>query len=1502
MSIFLDEVKPLKHYSGNFYYPIDMENRMKNSIIYLLTPNIDSSIKVMNHKFTDLNKNLFKSYFVEKNIQFIINRTNEGSGIELNGESINNTGIYSLLSENLSLFHTNTELNEEKFINNLSDTNYSIFFPDFVDEVLTEDTMNTKYGKYNLSNEFRKLLYNQRMKNQKDILILYNEIKSKVPYIKFTYVDPSLYQMKNVFYDWSFYTESYFKNNRYISNKGLDLFFGFIDRFVSDKRFGNYNKRTLVIPVDDWVKVSNTKDILDFRTSINPISMIYRSMKYVPEMFNNWKDILLVFITNNSFFTMELDPDGYKGNIPKFINLIKQMELNDSNNVENIVGDSKKAILQQLADNISKSGIQLDNLSGGTSELSKEELEEKDLLNNAKTTDDIEIKKAALVNKLNKIADQSISTKDALEKLNSKDSGSEKDMEDLKDILIDIESEEGVNMNAARSNRYLKMQKEILTKEVSGRTVKELLDSFKENSSLEEESIPIDSIDDSWKHIKFQNFNKQYTNYMDADITYVFMHFNTVTHPLNVLDIKNEDTSTSEDYKTTWTCKYEDAESGKRFNIVVDIPNLIGNRFMKLRGNEKILQGQWMLLPISKTDEDTVQMVSNYNKIFVRRKSPNGLSKSSAIVNRLTKALSKYDGKEMKVSFGSNKKVCEKYELPIEFIDLASIFSKIEFKNGSYISFNLDELRDIEFDRNLLPDEDKKLPLKELNKKYIGIYVKKVNNNKLRFPENGDWSIAASILSTINMMAKDFNDYYKVTSASKRLMYSEASILNTTIPVIVVLSYAIGLQRVLDRLKIIYHVSEKRPTIYSDDYVFKFSDAYLSIDLGEQLGHENNNLISRMGLQLLLNGLSSCDIQSHSIKEINSKDMWLDILDDFGGRIKADGLDNFYDLMFDPITKDVCHILKIPDNYIDGLIYANNLLIDNKYISHNDIRGNRLRINEIIVGHLYLVLSKEFGSYRNMVKRNKGQSIFEVKRSAVIDSILNHDQTSSDLSSLTPLLEAEMAAQTTWKGLSGMNSDRAFSADKRLYDKSMLGVVGMSTGFAGTVGINRHMTIDAGVINKRGFISSKKPKDLSTTNAFTIMEAVSPYAINHNDPFRTAMAFTQTAKHQMLVQKSMPNLVTTGADEALPYITSNKFSYKFKGKHGVVKELTDEYMIIEDQNGNKEFVDLRETIRKNSDGGFYVTTKLDPVFKKGDKLKYNDIVAYDKKSYSNAIGHQGDPQKLSYNIGTLAKVAIMNTDMGYEDSCVVDDSISEALTTEFCVQKEINLPKTANIYNIVKIGQEIQEGDPLLIFQETFEDDEDANELMLSLSSDNDELSDLARKQVRAKISGVIQDIKVFRTCELEQLSPTLLKFVKDYESRINKLKKVMKKNNINKEYELEPTYKLAQEGKLKSVDGIRIEFYIKERDKFGIGDKLVFDQALKGVNSFIIPKGKEGYTDYRKNEHVNAFLTISGVMGRMVASTQLLGFSNKLLIELTRQCQEELGIEWRALQDILKS
>jgi len=1500
MSIYLSEIRPLVMYKGQFAYPINMKDRKNGSIIYLLTPNIESSLKVLNYKNSSpLNSQLFKSYYLEKSVDFIINNSfNESGNLVIDGEEIEDKKISYPLLESFGYNTTDTfdniiDINNTFMEMNLGDKTLRSYDPDFVDRVLEEDiddeesyslqeeTLKTRFGTYNLSTVFKSLLYDARIRNQKDVLVIYERVKKAIKYIKYAYSNPKMYKNKNLFYDLSYYTKALLDHrDKLVGDRGVDIFKAFIRRYLLDTRFSNYESRTLVIPIHDWV--FSREDIMNYKSNLNPISVLYRSLRlnHDDDSVVSLAPFTTVFLSEDTFFKINFSEFNYDKDFNKLFNLIKRIVEKDTGDAEVVTTDSKAVILNTLANKLDKSGITIDNISGDANSISKAALSKQGLLADPFHSS-IDIKKAALVDKMEKIADTSDSSEEALDKLENDDS------EWINTLLMDLQSEEKTKMTPEREKRYKQLQNDIYKKTIDdkGTTVGEILDNMESTyNEIPETSLNIDSIDDHWNHVKFQNFNEAYTKEtMRADILAMFMHFNKVTHPMNIVDINLQNTSTSEDYKETYTVKYEDAETGKRFTMKLDMPIMLGNRFMKLRGNEKVLIGQLMLLPIVKTDEDTVQIVSNYNKIFVRRKSPSGFSKSSPIVNKLCKVLNKYTGKEFKVITGDNRKVCSKYVLPITYVDMASIFSAIQFPDGAYISFNMDNLKDIPIDRSYLKGNDTKLPEDVLNKKYLCIYV----NEKGKKVPIVDKTADEFILVIMCEKSEEFVDLYNVTPISKKLMFTEASILNADIPIIICISYALGLQAALDRIGIKYEFQEKRPRKGMNH--IKFADGYL-------VYHTNSDADN-----LLMNGLMQADFEEYSIREINTKDMWLGILDDFGGRVKADGLDNFYDLMFDPITVEICDHLNLPNNYIDSLIYASNLLIDNKYNRHADLSGNRLRINEVIVAHLYHILSKEYGRYRNMIKRNKGQATFSAKQSAVIDSILNHDQTSSDLSTLSPLLEAESGSKVTFKGLSGMNSERAFSMEKRVYDESMLGVLSLSTGFANTVGINRQTTVDAGVINKRGFIKSASTKELDNLSTLSIMEAMSPLATNRDDPMRTAMAFTQTVQHQMTVKRSMPNLITTGADEALPHITSDKFAFKAKDD-GVIKEVTDDYILVKYKNGTFDYIDIREKIQKNSDGGFFITTKLDlnPLFKKGSKFKARDILAYNRSNYDRAIGTDGtNPNDLTYAQNTLAKIAILPTDLGFEDSCVVDEYLSYGLGTEFCVQKEVALTQYANIFYMVEAGTEIKQGEPLIIFSDNFED-EDSNELLASISKDSDILSDIGRKQVHAKVSGKVQDIKIYRTCDSTKLSPSLKKHISKYESKINKLKKIMSDNKIDKEYELESTEKLPMEGKLKNVDGVLIEFYIKTNDNFSYGDKLVFLNGLKGVCSMIISKEDDGYSDYRPEENVNAYLTATGVFGRMVSSVMTNGLINKGLIELTRQCQEDLGIEWRKIQDII--
>ena len=243
---------------------------------------------------------------------------------------------------------------------------------------------------------------------------------------------------------------------------------------------------------------------------------------------------------------------------------------------------------------------------------------------------------------------------------------------------------------------------------------------------------------------------------------------------------------------------------------------------------------------------------------------------------------------------------------------------------------------------------------------------------------------------------------------------------------------------------------------------------------------------------MLINGLMDCDTESYNFTDLNKKSTWLDYLDNFGGRILADGLDNFAELFLDPITKEVCRDCGVPDNYIDLLIYANSLLPDNKYIKHTDLSSNRYRTSEIVAGHLYQVLAKEYQNYRARNKNSRQKVGFSIKRSAVIDAIFTNP-VMSDLSSMSPLLEQEAANSATFKGLSGLNADRAYSLDKRTYDPSMVGKLALSTGFSTNVGINRQTTIDMDIAGKRGYIKNTDPNIKSVTKRLSITEAVTPF-------------------------------------------------------------------------------------------------------------------------------------------------------------------------------------------------------------------------------------------------------------------------------------------------------------------------------------------------------------------------------------------------------------------------
>jgi len=471
MAIYLDETKLLRMYRGQYRYPINPKDRLKGSIVYLLTPSLESSINTLNLKPASTNGMNFQAYFLEKNVQFFIeNPLNENGTITVNNEPV---PLDYSISEGLDLSDDNDiSMNEDALFSVTEGRRYRLYFPDYVDalleaELLDEEALSTKYGKYNLTAIFRSLLYHGRMKNQTEVLKLYEEVKRKCDSIKQTYVNPSLYKGKNLYNDYSFYTELFFKGKQMPGDRGLDVFGAFIDRFLADKRFASYTKRTIVIPFQDWIREGENP--FDYTKHLTPVSLLYRSIKTNADRLRGWKDALLVFVTHQGFFTMKLGYFNPTTDLPKFVTLIQQMKAQDYSGSEEITQDSKLVIMNHLASTISKGGIKIDNLTAETDTMSKEELDDKGYLEDPTVSDDPEVKKAALVSKLEKVAEKSTTADNAVLALDTETEQGESEW--LKNVLIDLQSNEGIRMNKARAERHDKMQAELLKKEVRGKTV-----------------------------------------------------------------------------------------------------------------------------------------------------------------------------------------------------------------------------------------------------------------------------------------------------------------------------------------------------------------------------------------------------------------------------------------------------------------------------------------------------------------------------------------------------------------------------------------------------------------------------------------------------------------------------------------------------------------------------------------------------------------------------------------------------------------------------------------------------------------------------------------------------------------------------------------------------------------------------------------------------------------------------------------------------------------------
>lgn len=1312
----------------------------------------------------------------------------------------------------------------------------------------------------------KKITRNLFSSREDDYKKISSQFSSMVKYPDSNYKSRNRERKVNVMYSLHKINEIYMNNCERLQKTKAPAIYWNLVKELALQPFENYTNKTMIIPLTDFE--NNIRETINGTSSdFNPISLLYRFMRYDFDDFTKLGDVDIILVKNQE--SLRVNPKecerisrvrkNYNPSIDFRKELFKLMNKVDMNSIS----DSDRIYNSDLKTQMISASI-LSSFSGGITGEVPDNVKEK--INNV-------VEDAIRIAAENKDKKQDNVTEDeVVDEINNN-----------KKLLAEIakEANSKVIKSTASTRRDEVLKEKQLELEINGKSLKEILEINTDDVKIETNDVSkkVQTINKNVTEIRYPNINKAYVeNVMQKDIINAIKSLeNNKDIQVYIRNIKVEDSSDINNYKETYTIDLEDSLR-KRHRLTFDVPKFIDGRFLWLGGNKKFINNQQFMLPIVKVAPDTVQLVSNYNKLFIYRYG----TKTSATNEKIKKALGTV-GTGIRVKPGKFDVLNKDYITTIDYDDFAKLYTEITVGDVT-LCFNQKDIRDEFIDKGFTEDNfETILPVGTAKNKLY--YIDLENNHVIEYM--GEKDIEDTGKDLIEFMLYKSPELEKLVgkqSAGKKYMYNRVKIMNKYVPIILLLAYFEGLGNILNRANVKHYFTDTRPRVGPSETIVEFNDGYLVYE---------NRPIEKA---LLMNGLLEAPTKNYNFDDFDDSLTYQDIFETmYGRRNIANAFSNFRDNFVDPITYEILQKISLPTNLTDMVLYANDLLADSQYRTETDIRSFRFRSAELIPSMVYKKVTKAYERYRDTAHYNNPKKI-SLRKDDIIKTIMA-EPIIEDYSEINPVTELQKVHGATKKGPAGCNLDEAYTQEQRSFHPSMTGVFTISSSPDRNVGKQRVLTMEPPITDVRGFIDNKtmdgKIDEYNDVNLMGPAEMLTTGGALHDEGMRTAMS-TKQFTHVTPVKNSSPSLVTNGMEQTVQYHLSKDWTFIAKDDGKVIEyDEKNGLMVVQYKNGETEAISISNKIAKNGAGGFYISKQMIPKFKLGDAFEKNDIIATDRDFFSD-----NDIYGNQFNVGSLQKIALLSSQMTYEDSSYITKKLSKDMATEVVMPKQVVLGPNTNIDYIVKIGDRVASGDELIRFERSF--DENSLNLLLANVGENmrEDIAMSSRDRVKTKYTGVIEDIKVYSSVDLDELSPSLRKIVRDYYSKINKRKKILDKydksgNPVVKCGMLfdEPTGKIeTNNGKFKGAllnDGVLIEFYIKIHDELGPGDKIVFFSALKSIVTTVIPEGEEAYTEFRPDEKIGAVLSCNSLISRGIASCPLMLMANKLLVELSRQLKD---------------
>lgn len=438
----------------------------------------------------------------------------------------------------------------------------------------------------------------------------------------------------------NFYFDTYFEHEAFINNSGGLTEINRCNEYLKLLKvhligfsvLENYKTKIVIMQLDDWRNAE-----------INPLDMLHTACLKSFDSFKEIGDIDFIFFTNKTIFKMNPSKITVSDRT-KFSTMCQDLknamgESNDILNSEMVMDDEDETEEDEAA---------AEKIRQQEEKLSEEDIEE----------DEEEVKKIA-----DKVMEPVIIKKDAISK---------------------------------RDAELRERQKNLKVDGVKIGDLTEMHDKQKDYAELPVNDVSgsVNTLNRNVTKVQFASFTQAYNEqFYHRDIISITDALKDKSIPVFVRDAKREDTSDSLNQKYTYTFYLEDSNRG-RHTLKFDMPKFVEGKYMYLNGHKKEFNNQRIAKPLIKTGPDTVQVVTNYNKIFMTRHG----EKVEALYEKF-KELVISDPKHFAYKRGDCSRLNTEYKTTIEYDTLAKHFAEIIVKPPEgprlYLIFSQPKLKEL---------------------------------------------------------------------------------------------------------------------------------------------------------------------------------------------------------------------------------------------------------------------------------------------------------------------------------------------------------------------------------------------------------------------------------------------------------------------------------------------------------------------------------------------------------------------------------------------------------------------------------------------------------------------------------------------------------------------------------------------------------------------------------------------------------------------------------------